>query len=457
MDRNSEYNNLLQEIETPFTGLENTVAKADAKLKTHKKNVRKYVKTPIVCMASFIFTFVVLVNSSSSFAYACGRIPLIKELAQAVAFSPSLSAAVENEFVQVIEQEQTKGDITARIEYIIVDQQSLDIFYTLSSDVYDDLDLDFDFVDLNNNELHSYCTGSGSPTENDLKQVSIDFIDNKMPEGMKLYVDVFSRDSVSNDDAPTEDTLENLISTPVYETPPYIEQFEFVLEFDPYYTEKSEIININQTFEIDGQTLTLETVEILPTVSIFNFAEDVANSSWLKDIEFYLENEKGEKFEGISNGISSTGNLESDSHLKYYQESTFFSDSTKLNLFITNSTWLDKDMRMVEVDLVNQTADRLPEGVEISKFEQLGNNWILTFTAPKSENNVMYQLFSHKYYDKDANNYDIFSTSSTINEENDDYFNETFPLVMYFKDKVYLTPAYSHLAKPDTDIEIKIK
>ena len=53
------------------------------------------------------------------------------ELAQAVAWSPSLSAAVENDYVQPIGQSQTVNGVTATVEYVIVDRKQLSIFYTL--------------------------------------------------------------------------------------------------------------------------------------------------------------------------------------------------------------------------------------------------------------------------------------------------------------------------------------
>lgn len=43
-----------------------------------------------------------MVNASPAFAISCAKVPVLRELAAAVAFSPSLRAAVEHDYVQYI-------------------------------------------------------------------------------------------------------------------------------------------------------------------------------------------------------------------------------------------------------------------------------------------------------------------------------------------------------------------
>ena len=83
-----------------------------------------------------------LVNLSTPFARACGRIPLLADLAKAVSWSPSLSAAVENDYVQPLRLSQSQNGITARVEYLIVDRKQVDVFFSIRSDDYAHLDLD---------------------------------------------------------------------------------------------------------------------------------------------------------------------------------------------------------------------------------------------------------------------------------------------------------------------------
>ena len=76
--------------------------------------------------------FVLLVNLSTPFALACGKVPVLKELAAAVAFSPSLKAAVEHDFIQYIGQSQTDNGITLHLEYLFPDRGQLQFYATVT-------------------------------------------------------------------------------------------------------------------------------------------------------------------------------------------------------------------------------------------------------------------------------------------------------------------------------------
>ena len=134
MNRNEEYQDLLKELERVPAELDGTLDRA---VKRRRRQVAIY--RPLIGMAAAFAVFVLLVNGSESVAYACSQIPILRELAEAVTFSKSLSKAVENEYVQEMNLVQTDGDVTAEIEYLIVDQKSVVIFYKLYSDKYQEI------------------------------------------------------------------------------------------------------------------------------------------------------------------------------------------------------------------------------------------------------------------------------------------------------------------------------
>lgn len=107
------------------------------------------------CLA-FLMLFTMLVNCVPVFAYTCGNLPGLKALVKLVAFSPSLSSAVENKYVQPIEQEQTLNDITARIEYVIVDQKQLNVVYSLDSEIYTAMDATPSIAAINGSKFEGY-------------------------------------------------------------------------------------------------------------------------------------------------------------------------------------------------------------------------------------------------------------------------------------------------------------
>lgn len=123
MNRNNEYNEFMQGLENTPLKLDFTLERARARKAAHNKRrrVRKAIFVPLGTIAVVFVIFAALVNFSAPFAEACSKIPVLDRLAEAVSLSPSLSAAVENDYMQEIGLERTKNGVTARIEYIIVD------------------------------------------------------------------------------------------------------------------------------------------------------------------------------------------------------------------------------------------------------------------------------------------------------------------------------------------------
>ncbi|MEI3305127.1 MAG: hypothetical protein V8R40_03325 [Dysosmobacter sp.] len=99
MNRNEEYQALLAELESVPPALETTVDRA-VKRETASRHRWRLLGIPVRSLAACFTVFVLLVNLFPPFAAACGNVPLLRQVAKAVAWSPSLSAAVDNEFVQ---------------------------------------------------------------------------------------------------------------------------------------------------------------------------------------------------------------------------------------------------------------------------------------------------------------------------------------------------------------------
>ena len=472
MNRNEEYQALLDELsETPLK-LEYTVERALARRSAQKRRHRKAVFAPIISLTAVFAVFILLVNISPPFAYAAGRIPLIRDLAQFVALSPSLSAAVENEYVQPIGQEQTVNGITARIEYVIVDQKQLNIFFTLKSDNYDNLTEEPLIEGVDGSLLNGFSISYASPDEkNDgLRKITVDFSSGIMPEALVLKLNAQTVDSPIEYIAapPTEYSYENSFFENQYTPKRTVAEFSFSLSFDPSFTTAGDLINLNQSFEIDGQTLFLNSVGIYPTQTRFVFEDSQSNTAWMTGLSFYVENERGERFDNVSNGVSAFGKEDSPMKQQFMLESPFFSKSKHLTLYITGVTWLDKSMEKVHVDLKNKTADALPEGVEFVSSEKHYSDWLLTFSAPEPKSGGSSQIWSMTYYDPNGTELSLnsmsFTTSGephnsgTAQQDVDERRNEEwFALKDYPYDEVWLCPSFSRRVTLDEPISIEIK
>ena len=460
LNRNDEYKSLLDELDDTPAALEYTVTRANARTKKAKK-IRRSFAVPIGSAAALFVSFTILVNVSMPFAMAAGRIPILRELAAAVAFSPSLSAAVANEYVQLIETEQSENGITMRVEYIIVDQKQLNIFYTLNSQIYSNMDTTSSIRGIDGNQLDGYSIITlGSADNGQLREITIDFLDNDVPDGLLLTCKAHDNVTPDMSEPPQQVSDDMLFQIPEYTEPDYIAAFEFTLNFDPYFTNQGETITLGKSFILDGQRLTISTVEIYPTHARVNIEDDPSNTAWLTSLDFYFENDKGVRFEAINNGITATGSPDSPMMRSHRLESSFFAGSKRLTLYITRAVWLDKDMGRVKVDLANTEAEALPEGVVFEHAEQKYGGWELIFSGMEYEQHRTYQLFGWEYYDEYGSGYIYNSVSSGMISpyiEREGVFFIQFALQDYPYDTVYLSPSFSRITSLDQPIVIGLK
>ena len=453
MNRNQEYEALLQELEATPATLDGTAERA-LRRRRRERRLRIF-GVPAGSLAACFVAFVLLVNLFPPFARACGNVPVLRDLAQAVAWSPSLSAAVENDYVQPIGQSQTVNGITATIEYVIVDQKQVHIFFTLKGEGYESLSAELpEFTPW---QRCSVLEGDFLQPPGTLLRFTLDYQDNDVPECFTITLGVTGETAGEAESQPPADSsvwdaLEKDTAPPDNSI---LATFTFDLKFDPTYTASGEIIPVNSAFQLDGQTLTVTEAEVYPTHVRVNVEGAAANTAWLKSLDFYLENEDGERFEPISNGVTASGDPDTPAMNSFRLESPYFADSAHLTLHITGATWLDKDMERIRVDLKSGTADQMPEGVELYSAERSGDGWRIEFRARNREENHFHQLFYSTYYAPDGTEYDQQATSVTAPE--DGYFYRQMVLRDYPWDEVWLCPAYSRTTTAETPVIIPIK
>lgn len=445
MNRLEEYQALMMELDQPVPGLETTLDRA--RKKRRKRNLS--VIRPVGAIAACFVVFILLVNFCAPVAYACSLVPGLRELAEAVTFSRSLTDAVENEYVQPMDLTQTDGDITAEVPYLIVDQKQVNVFYRLDSDKYEQLAADPNIMNAEGaRPPHCSWSSNGFDAENgELRCLSIDFVDGNVPDSLKLQLRVYSN-RIDFSEAPAENVSNSMFSDDVYEEPDYLAEFHFLLEFDPEFTASGKIFPVNQTVELEGQRITITDIEVYPTHMRVDIAESEENTAWLKDLEFYIETDWGMKFDPVASGITATGSADSPSMVSYRADSSYFYEAKHLKLVITGARWLKKDMETTYLNLVTGETGPLPEGAEFDSAVREGTGWVLTFRAAWDEDEPMYQLFGSTFYDKDGSEYEINMWSSTFGEADEDgtvtYFLDQFPLKNYPYDEVWLSPHFSH-------------
>ena len=482
MNRIDEYTALLAELEQTPEALSDTVSKALDRKNTLQKK-RRFFSTALGGLAACFAAFVLLVNLSTPFARACGRIPLLADLAKAVSWSPSLSAAVENDYVQPLRLSQSQNGITARVEYLIVDRKQVDVFFSIRSDDYAHLDLDHPTLTVSGEQEGYASSFSSYGIENgDLMELRIDFMNRDVPDSLTMTFGVYDNKHLyENQKPPAQSSVadygDELLSDNPREQREILATFTFELRFDPTYTEQGTVIDVGETFLLDGQSVTLTEAEIYPTHLRLNFDYDPANTAWLTELNFYLENERGERFNGIVNGISATGNPDDPSTDSVWLDSPYFSTGEHLTLHVTGASWIDKGQERVKVDLAKGTIEDPPQGVRLEWAEKRNAGWVVSFSAGyRWEKTMHYQIWKSCFYDEEGTAYDInqrgssnspmilgeisgaelesYEAAEKAAKEEGRYF-ETFGLKDCTADCVWLEPCWTRITDSTAQVVIK--
>lgn len=459
MNRKNEFDAMIEELNRCTTGLETTLDRA---YKRKRKKTTQMIVRPLAGLAACFAVFVLLVNFCVPVAYACSLVPGLRELAAAVTFSRSLTDAVENEYVQPMDLSQIDNDITAYVDYLIVDQKQVNVFYRLNSDKYESLEI-YPEV-LNTDGVRpascSYSNTGFGADNGELRCLSIDFVDGNVPASLRVKLNVYTN-SIRYENVAPEQAVDDIYSDNPYEEPDYLAHFDFLLVFDPKFTATGKVFPVNQTVILEGQAITITDIEVYPTHLRVDIAESADNTAWLKDLDFYIETDWGMKFDPVSSGITATGSTDSPSMVSYRADSTYFYEANHLKLVITGAQWLRKDMETTYLNLVTGEHGELPEGAAFDSAMKQGSGWVVKFRAAWEEDEPLYQLFGHLFYDADGNEYEIHHWSSMygdLDEEgNITFFYDEFPLLHYTEDEVWLCPEFSHNWVAENPIVITVQ
>lgn len=375
MNRMEEYRRLLTELEATPPALEYTLQRAKARRRHGLW--KKGLGIPAGSLAAVFAAFVLLVNVSTPFALACSNVPFLKDLTAAVAFSPSLKAAVEHDFVQYIGQTQTQNGITMTLDYLIPDQGQLLFFATVTGpEEMESFLVHPDCTDESGAELEGFSSSSRS-IEPGVLSDAFSLITNGaaepiLPNVLRLECEVEGRVSgASSEDGWSPDAV-----------------FTFEFPLNSALLSQGETVSIGQWLELDGNQIYVDTLEIYPTHARLTLEESPGNTETLQGLEFYLEDEHGNRYEkGSSSGIAALGN-------SYWCESPYFSRSEHLTLYFTEAEWLEKGREYVTIDLEAGIAlDPLPDGVRVSVrriSDQLAHVAFLAPEPPEADEEHMH-------------------------------------------------------------------
>lgn len=454
-NRTAEYQALVNELARPPKELNTSVERARRRAR-HTRMLRRFT-APLGTVASVAACFVLMVNLFPTFALACSSVPVIRELAAAVAFSPSLSAAVAHDYVQYIGQSQTVDGVKVDLGYAIVDQHQMVFVYSVDGGrFYSSPEL----LDENGDHIAAaYSTsiveGDISGQSNGLESMILSFsAPNNLPEQFTINMYFLAEKQPETPAAPVAPQASLGESMEDWTDPrsdPGVLCFTFDVALDMNRIAQPITVPVNRWIELDGQRIQVERLEYTPTRTILYLGEDQANTAWLTSLKFWFEDQSGRRYDETDGSLVSSSTLESPSQLTYYFQSFYYDPPKGLTLCVDKAEWLDKDAPHVVVDLTSGEATGLPAGVELVDARPVGTGVELTILSPKLREQFA-QSFSHTYWDPEGGEHE-WHQMSTIHVDAEDSdsgeakHKEVFYLDNYSWDTVELELSYTSVAE----------
>lgn len=378
MNRKEEYETLLRELEQTPPRLEFTVTRAEARGK--KRRTLRLWGVPVASLGGVFAAFVLLVNLSLPFALACVETPLLKELMAAVAVAPSIKAMVKNDFIQPMNMTQEADGASMTIHYLAYDGTEVHIFYTATYNGSDRVEIFPEYTLPNGEPVESISYSSGMPPEKgELGHMNLHLYRQELPPALTMQVGIHPRTEGEDGDAPRPALERREWSNPddeVREEPAVV--LDFQLEFDQTFTTAKRTYTPHTPVTIDGRTITLETVTVYPTGTQVEFSDGEGNDAWLKGLDLWLEDGRGNQIERKKNGVVSSGGT-GEFVPTYWLESSYFDPEAELTLCIEGATWLEKGRESMTLDLARpQDSESLP-GIRLEQVVREGADVKLIF------------------------------------------------------------------------------
>ncbi len=320
-----------------------------------KKNRRKALLArwnrrlaPAYALAGAVCAFVLVVNLSVPFALACGQLPGLKAAVTAVAFDPTLKAALKSDYYQILEGTYTTEEGVEFKPYcLMASDQRVSLLCAFNKGVAEPI-----LTDEAGEQL-GYCTFY--PESGDMVLSNFDLIDQELPEKLTFTYSFFDGGRVG----------EPLSA----HTGEEWGEITFTVPVDERFRRAKREVALGTTFTLDGQTLTAEKLILTPIASQIVFSGDENNTADLKSLSFYLEDEKGRQYTWTGTMSQGSGNphfaQDGGEFVGNYRFSGLYDvDFEHLTLHITATQWLTRDRPDTVLHLDTGKAKHLPEYVQ---------------------------------------------------------------------------------------------
>ncbi len=377
MNRNDEFTEWMKELDGQIPEVGESIRKG-----SRRKARKKFLYQPLMGLVAVFMLFVLSVNLCAPVAKAFSNVPVLKDLTKAVAFSKSLRVALENDYAQEVYLIQSKEGMTVEITSLIVDQKRLTVFYRLTTEldgvaVNGTVPKDAEGDLCSNTYVYNTLSDVGFPHMEGVQHISIDFF-GEMPEMMPLSLTVWDMEAYLADaEAGLTSEGNDLIGWEEQAEQYEIASFVFELDMDLAKIPETKKYDVNQTIKLNGQTYTITNIVVHPTYTDVNMVPDKENTSFLRYLHFYVENENGEVFHDNRGGRSEYADW--DEAFRAGAESSYFYEGELIKIVITGGVWQENGKEKAYINLATGEAENLPENVVLKEIKETDGDYDLIF------------------------------------------------------------------------------
>ncbi|WP_163102856.1 DUF4179 domain-containing protein [Peribacillus alkalitolerans] len=353
-EMNKQYHEVQIPIEQIDTAIMGGLNRAKKEAKVRKK--RKHILFPIVAAAILLMSFFTSIRISPTFADFVSVLPGMENVVDLIRNDKGLLAAVENDYLQEINQSQEKNGINVTINSVIADEKGMVLFYTIDTTKAHEL------LDIKEPTIRSL---NGSP----ISLASLSFGSPEINEGSNKLsgnLEFFFQDAINASKFEIDLKVKKNNQ---------IETFSIPFELKkPLKQMKS--YQVDETVTVEGQRITIKEITVYPLRIAIHLVMDPTNSKKLLEFQdIRLIDENGETWTKIQNG--STASHISALEKILYLQSNYFREPKELYVAFNKIQAVDKDEAYVLVDMEKQVIIKQPKGEKLSDFKV--NNKEFTF------------------------------------------------------------------------------
>ncbi|WP_432362362.1 DUF4179 domain-containing protein [Sporosarcina sp. UB5] len=424
-----EMKDQLEKIHLPLDEADEAIRAGFDRARRDKAKARKRRNRiwSLVAAALLFFTFVTSIRVSPAFANAVASIPGMEKFVDLIQFDKGLEGIFKNDYYQKVDAVQTKNGLTLTIDGVILDETGMNIYYTMQSKEAVN-GFSIQYVDLENAPPGGISYGGvSSPFEKSREWAS----------EIKYY---FQKPTLFKDLSFTVE-MDVLFQG---------ETISFSLPFElKENVKQGKTIVVNEEVEIESQKLTIKEITIYPLRVAVHIAFDEANSKEILGFEdMRLEDENGEVWGSIQNGVSARGGG------IYYLQSNYFEEPKQLFLRINKLQALDKDETTLVIDT---EKGEILKGPKDGKLKIKDSSWSgvhLVMPNAGDDPTHSYDMIS---IGKDANAKEIYisSTGMHMDEEGTRHWDMTFDTSNYTNPLRLELTRYPNYITGNVKIELK--